>query len=237
MSDIDHKVMAKRFHKYLKHIELPGNLKRILEEIVHRLKVDPDFDIWGYFSIRLYEIGKQREKRKSGVAGVAKKRTEAPTQVTKQNDCRTSLEREMEDKLQVQRAILEQWDLLSTAWKVLDRNGDNRITREEFEDGLNRSGLEWIDKAHRDEIWSRADLDHNKSLDFRELKILFNRWILASEQKHQRKKNDKSGELSKARVHEQREKEAEKLKKIRLALDAGLAVQEGHIIESAKSEL
>mmetsp|Transcript_33349 Transcript_33349/g.53787 ORF Transcript_33349/g.53787 Transcript_33349/m.53787 type:complete len:238 (+) Transcript_33349:1-714(+) len=237
MASADPKKMSRRFQKYLKHIELTGNVKRIVEEILFRLKENPQFDIWSYFSLRLYEVGVARDQKK--------KRNKSPSASEKESKLTTKddaegphdgpRENNEMDEMKAAKSkhdiFLSKWELLSTAWKVLDINGDGYISRKEFEDGLDRSGLECLDKKTRDELWEEADINRDNKIGYKELKAVFNRWMQAKKLKKNHRKKQSSVRGSRERVKQRREEEAEKLRKIKKALATGHSVQDGVIVE------
>ncbi len=78
---------------------------------------------------------------------------------------------------QVKEAVLDKWDLLITAWKVMDTDRDRSITPDEFARGLRASGLGWLDRSTVDRIWASIDLNDDKCVNFREFKRSFSRWL------------------------------------------------------------
>ncbi|GAB5356474.1 hypothetical protein AAMO2058_000292800 [Amorphochlora amoebiformis] len=214
--------MAKRFQKYLAYIEFPASLKRIIKEIADRVKVNPDFDVYSHFSLRLYEIGKARARRLGESApkafddNVSVMTADQSIVVSHADYDEEDLGfnmRETKELVEVFGAILKKWGHLGTAWKVLDRNGDSKISRDEFDDGLDRSGLEWICKTKRDLIWTRADLNGDNVLDYPEFKAAFHKWVEVSNQHDQQQIL-----LSRNRVKEKRKAEKKRIRDIKDAL-------------------
>mmetsp|Transcript_11504 Transcript_11504/g.23173 ORF Transcript_11504/g.23173 Transcript_11504/m.23173 type:complete len:1339 (+) Transcript_11504:3-4019(+) len=80
--------------------------------------------------------------------------------------------------------FLNKWDTLIAAWRVLDRNSDGVLTREEFKWGLKQSGLGWIDEKTRELLFSKADTDSSGRVTYKEFKAGFGEW-LKTEQSHQ----------------------------------------------------
>ena len=172
---------APRFPKYLKSIEMTGNLKRIVEEMVARVKAKPKFNVWNYWAMRLTEVGNKYELRRQRRAEEAKARAKADKKATPIKPKAKSSSIMSNTELRMK--ISKEWELLVTGWKLMDANNDNMISRDEFEEGLNRTGFSWIDEKTRERIWQEVDIDGNGSVDYQEFRNGFESLIKAREHK------------------------------------------------------
>uniref|UniRef100_A0A7S4E0J1 EF-hand domain-containing protein n=1 Tax=Lotharella globosa TaxID=91324 RepID=A0A7S4E0J1_9EUKA len=81
--------------------------------------------------------------------------------------------------LEIQQKILDQWETLRTAWRVMDNDNDNTINLKEFKRGIRQRGL---DEKHVPDtmcrkMWDSMDFDLAQDVNFKEFKMAFEKLV------------------------------------------------------------
>jgi len=77
----------------------------------------------------------------------------------------------------IKRAIIQKWDTLIAAWRVLDRNKDLNMSLQEFSWGLSYCGLGHIPAETVVKLFRGAEKNLNGSLSFKEFKEAFSSYL------------------------------------------------------------
>merc|ERR1711871_1846011 len=64
---------------------------------------------------------------------------------------------------------MAKWKQAHAAWKVLDRNSDNEVSKEELMDGMVKNGIS-VPKEAYEKIWAAMDKDDSGAISYSEFK-------------------------------------------------------------------
>ena len=68
--------------------------------------------------------------------------------------------------------VIDKWETITTVWRVMDQNKDGKISRKEFEHGLQQSGLQ-LSVSELDKLWARADTESIGYVNYHGLRDVF----------------------------------------------------------------